>query len=232
MSWSGRNCLLAGFFLLVWGEFAVGGTFTDPSGFSFTYPDGWVAVNRGTLEDLNQVVQKWVSKNKIDFERVKVLVIRNGKEEFLENVNVVVLDQEIPLNQNTLGKMKDVVVQQYQRVGAKADNVQARMKKFGNRNTVVVDYNLQLPRAPFPVRQRQVTFPGGGKSYIVTCTAKTDTFDHNEPVFERILTSFQVPEPTSRKFDWTRVLTMAAVGGIVGGLVAVVIAVVKSISGR
>ncbi|MCS6852791.1 MAG: hypothetical protein NZ700_16660 [Gemmataceae bacterium] len=38
------------------------GTFTDPSSFSLTYPDGWVAISRSELSDLHSALPKEVRK--------------------------------------------------------------------------------------------------------------------------------------------------------------------------
>jgi hypothetical protein len=69
-----------------------------------------------------------------------------------------------------------------------------------------------------------VFFPGGGKTFIVTSTAKPETFEKYAPTFDEILASFQAPAPLASSprlfhgpgFDqWG-----AVIGGIVGALVA------------
>src|SRR6516164_7941575 len=89
----GLRIVGVGCLLLALEQTALGGQFSDPSGFSFTYPQGWTAVNREVLEkatnELAQQVKDWVTKNRVDFNQVKVAIIHEGEGDFLENVNVV-----------------------------------------------------------------------------------------------------------------------------------------------
>ena len=63
--------LAAAFILLSFGRTALGGEYSDPNGFSFTYPDGWVAITKAAMGDVKQAlpaeVKNWVSKNNLDF---------------------------------------------------------------------------------------------------------------------------------------------------------------------
>jgi hypothetical protein len=94
---------------------------------------------------------------------------------------------------------------------------------------IVIDFQSRLPTAPFPLQQRQVVFVGGGNSYIVTCSAKTDTFARYTEVFDAVLASFKVPAPRGGQgFDWNRVLLYGIIGGVVGGLVGLF----KKLAGR
>ena len=76
-----------------------------------------------------------------------------------------------------------------------------------------------------PLKQRQVFFAGGGKTYIVTCSALADRFGEYSGTFDEMLESFKVPGTVAQQqqqgFDWNRVMVMA-VDGIAGGLVGLV----------
>lgn len=52
-----------------------------------------------------------------------------------------------------------------------------------------------MPGETLPSRQRQVYIPGGGNTFIVTCTGEADRFDGYVPTFDSILASFKVPPP-------------------------------------
>jgi hypothetical protein len=192
-----RRLLLAGLLLATSGGAAFGGTYADPSGFSFTYPEGWTAVTRASLGDVHQAlpqeVKDWVAKNNLDLNRVAVVLVRNGGGEFLENLNVVVDKQQIPVDDKTLRQLTDGLPGQYRSMGATVDDVRGRVQKVGSRDAVVVDFRSRLPGVPYPLRQRQVMIPGGGNTYIVTCTARAESFDQHLPTFEKILANFQAP---------------------------------------
>jgi hypothetical protein len=219
MSWIRDPFIVAGFLLLTWGGFAGAEVYTDPSGFSFTYPDGWFVVprsNMGQVKDaLPPGVKAWMAKNNFDFSRISVVLVRVGEGDFLENLNVVVEKQQIPVNDNTIKEASN----QYAKAGAKVENFQGRVQQVASRPALVMDYQVVLPGTQRPLRQRQALIPGGGKTYMVTCTALPESFEQHRPTFETILASFQAPPPVSQGFDWNQVLVGGMVGAVVGGLV-------------
>jgi hypothetical protein len=231
-----RRSPLIGLILLTCGQSAFGGSYADPSGFSFRYPDGWIPVTRATMGDLNQVlpgeVKDWISRNRVDLNRLQVVLIRAGRDEFLESLNVVVDNQQIPVNDDTAKKLTSTIAQKYGAMGVKVDDVQGRVQKVGSYDAVVVEYQAQMPGVPETLRQRQVLFPGGGKTFIVTCTAKANSFDKYQPTFDTVLASFQVPAPVAQGFDWDRVETMTVVGGLIGGLIGGLAWVAKKFSSK
>lgn len=208
---------------------ARGGEYADPSGFSITYPDGWVVVNRAAMSGAQQALppemRDWVAKNKLDLSKVAVMVVRNGQEDFLENLNVVVNNQQIPTDDNAVKQLTAAMPGQYAAMGAQVTNIQGRVQKVASRDAVVVEYDARLPGVETPLRQRQVALPGGGKTYIVTCTARADTFDKYQPTFDAVLASFKAPAPAG--FDWSRVFSTGVIGGLIGLVVAVVLGVMK-----
>lgn len=201
---------------------AMGGEHADPSGFVLTYPKGWVAVTRHTMRHASSTlpdgVRNWLSKNSLVLAQVAVLVVRDGAEEWLENLNIVVDGQQIAADGETARRLSEEMPNQYRAMGARVTDVHAQVEKLGARDVVVVSQRLEMLDVPEPLLQRQVIIPGGGKTYIVTCTAKADSFDAHRPTFDAMLASFRAPPPESRGFNWSRVLFYAAIGGIAGGL--------------
>lgn len=223
-----------GWIVLVCGQTAFAGTYTDPSGFSFTYPDGWITVTRAQVGEVNQVIppeiRNWVNHSNIDLNRMAVVLLRNGQEEFLENINVVVDSQQIPLDDDSLQELNEKLPQQYRAAGATIEDFQARIQKVGSREAMVVEYRARMPGMPETLRQKQVMFPGGGKTYIVTYTATADSFERYRATFDNVLLSFQTPDPLSQGFDWNRVIMMALVGAVIGGLIGGVSWITKKLS--
>jgi hypothetical protein len=78
-----------------------------------------------------------------------------------------------------------------------------------------------MPGVSGTLRQKQVMIPGGGKTFIVTCTASAETFDLYQPTFEGVLSNFQVPAPVTRGFDGKQGEEMAFVWGVIAGVVGV-----------
>lgn len=218
-----RRFSLVGLVLLACGPAAAGGDYADPSGFSFTYPEGWVPITRAAMGDVNQFLpdelKHWVAKNQLDLNRLSVVLVRDGGDEFLENLNVVVEGQQIPVNDEAVRKLTEMITQQYRAMGVQVADLQGRVQKVGPYDAVVMEYRSRIPGVPDNLRQKQVMLPGGGKTYIITCTAKADSFDSYRPTFEKILASFRVPAPLATGIDWKRVVTAGVVAGVIGGLV-------------
>ena len=227
---------LVGTTIFICGQSVFAGNYADPSGFSFTYPDGWIPVNRAAMGNVNDVlppeVKNWVAKNNVNLNQLPVMLIREGHEEFLENLNVVIHPQQIPVDESTVKKLTGIVGQQYTAIGGKVTDVQGSVQKMSSRDVIVMEYQARLPGNPFLLRQRQVSFPGGGKTYIVTCTAKADTFAKFQPAFDSVLASFQAPDPVAQGLNWNRAALTGVVGGVLGALIGVVSWLAKKFAKR
>jgi hypothetical protein len=204
---------------------ADGTAYVDPSGFSFSYPRGWVLVAKPNLSqaDLPPGIQSWIKKNNVDLSRVSVTVIRNGQGTFLENLNVVVDQQQIPTTAATVKKLLQELPKQYRSMGLTVENLRIRLEKVGKYDAITVDYEAKFPGLATPLRQMQVYFAGGGKTFIVTCSARAEAFAEPFETFDAILASFKVPEPVLQQgFDWNRMVTIGLIAGLIGGLVGLV----------
>lgn len=208
-------------FFLVASTAATAGEHADPAGFSFKYPDTWFAITSVNRDSLPPELKNWVARNRVDLTRVKVTVLRRANEEFLENLNVVVDTQQMPINNASLQKLLEIIPQQFRSVGVTIEDMQGRLGQFGANQAIILEYRSRLPGVPIPLKQRQVMLAGGGKTFIVTCTAKQDTFDQHVGTFDSILASFNVPAPIAQGVNLNPILRGALVGGIVGGLAAI-----------
>lgn len=226
-SWS---FVIVGLVLLSNGEALLGGHYSDPTGFSFKYPEGWVPITRTAMSDANEGLsddlRAWITKNNVNLNQIEVILVHNTPGEFRANINVVADDQQIPIDEDALKKLADAIAQQHEKLGLQSKNFQSHIQQFGSRETLVIEYQTRLPGIPFDLQQIQVVFPGGGKSYIVTCTSPSDKFLSYRPKFERILASFQVPPPIAQGFNWDRISLAGILGAIVGALVAGVASIV------
>ncbi len=218
-----RRLCLGGIILVAFASAASAGNYADPSGFSLTYPEGWFAITQNQMGDvkdaLPQELKNWVTNNKIDLTRVAVVVLRDGEEEFLESVNVVVEMQQLPMNDRSLKQLTNMITQKLQASGIQINNFSANIQKVGTREAIVLEYQTQLPGVPQPLQQKQYMFPGGGKTFIVTCTATIESFEKHQPTFETILASLQIPEPIPQGFNGNNLLRFGLIGAVVGGVV-------------
>jgi len=228
--------ILWAFLSFVCGASAVADEYADPSGFSFTYPEDWFPVTADVVHEgssaLPAEMKSWIAKNNIDLSRVKVVLIRRGHDEFLENMNVVVSTPEIPVSTRTLKKLTDHLTRQYAAMGVHVDKLQTRVQQVGKRDAFVAEYEVSMPGIPFPLRQKQVTVPGGGKTYIVTCTGRAASYDRYSPTFEAVLASFRSPPAAAWPIDWRHVFRMSLLGGIIGAVAGGLIFTFKKLSAR
>lgn len=199
------------------------GEYSSPEGYSFTYPDGWTAASKHDVDmnsaSLPKEFKNWVAKTNVDLNQLSVVLVHIGHEQFAENLNVVVVPQELPMNENSVTELTGVLEQQYRTMGIAPKQLQGRLQEVGKNKAIVFTYEAQLPGIGFPVMQKQVYFSGGGKSYIVTCSASTRTFANTLPTFDAILASFNVPTPSTLSPEMKNIIIMAVVGGIIGGLI-------------
>lgn len=216
---------------------AQAGTHVDPSGFRLTYPKGWFAVGETALgevsEGLPPGVKARMTRNNVDASQAALLVVREGPEgEFLENLNVVVDPQQIPTTAAMLAKMKTMISTQYTAMGMQISNLVGAVEQVADRTSLVFEYEAIMPGEAEPLRQMQVMFPGGGKTYIVTCTGTLGSFEQYRGAFDGMLATFKAPEPIERSPYWTKVATTAVLGGIIGGVVGVIGWLVSKLSNK
>ncbi|MGC3971258.1 MAG: hypothetical protein QM775_29125 [Pirellulales bacterium] len=67
------------------------------------------------------------------------------------------------------------------------------MRSYGKNEAGVLEFDADLPGIEVPLKQRQAFFVGGGKSYVVTCTAVRKDFEKYSAKFDEMLKSFVVP---------------------------------------
>ena len=183
---------------LLAGRAAIAGEYHDPSGFSFTYPDGWFAAGKfESLAKLPPELARWIANNHIDLKQVAVVIIHGGRGSFLENLNVVVVHDEMPLDDASIKEIENGLPGQYRSMGVLIENLEGHVQQVGNNKAMVVDYRSRLPGLGLPMRQRQYYVPLAGNTYVVTCTATSESFAGISPVFQQIVEGFSTTASTS-----------------------------------
>lgn len=219
---------------------ALAGSYSDPSGFSLTYPEGWITITGASVNNssnpLPENIQQWMRKNRLDMSTVKVLILRNGNaDEFLENVNVVVTDGEIPLTDQTVKELQDAIPKQYAHAGIRSSNLRMRLEERGGQKMLVSDHQLTFPEEVSEVgtiQQRQFQLPGGGKTFTLTCTARPETFDQWESEFEAAVKSFKGPRSGLLSGALGQVIQSGLIWGLAGAVIGGAVGGVMSIVGK
>jgi hypothetical protein len=226
--------ILAALFLGAVAGRASGGEHRDPTGFSLVYPTGWSAVpggqSKGTHDSLSPDVKAWLDKNSVNLDKMALILIRDGDAESRDTLNVVVENQQLPLNDNTLNTLRSTLPKQYESMGAKVEDVEGRTARVGLNQAGILEYRITFPFADSALRQKQVFLPGGGKTYIVTCTSRADTFADRARSFEEILATIKVPPPIRWGFDWNRVLMASLAGAAIGLFAGLLMMLLKFIA--
>jgi len=231
-----RAIILAALGLLA-GTALVAGEYRDQSGFSFTYPDGWYAAGKfENLAKLPPELAKWIANNHIDLNQVAVVLIHSGRGSFLDNLNVVVVHDEMPLDDASIREIENGLPGQYRSMGVSIENLEGHVQQVGNNKAMVVDYRSRLPGLSLPMRQRQYYVPLGGNTYIVTCTSTSEGFARSAPLFEQIVESFATtasnPAGALNHFKTDKVLIFGVIGGAVFGMIGALVAAWKSMRNR
>ncbi|MCA8999670.1 MAG: hypothetical protein KDA80_21925, partial [Planctomycetaceae bacterium] len=105
------------------------GDYVDPSGFSFSYPEGWFVITKpgAQLQDaLPENIQNYVRENQVGLNNVNVLLMRDAESDFLENVNVVVIPQEVPVNQNSVRQQQAAMDREFSSMGGQITGMRGR----------------------------------------------------------------------------------------------------------
>src|SRR5438477_3994061 len=133
------------------------GEYSDPNGFSFTYPDGWIAVaNPGKDIDPKTAppqFRQWLEKNNISLSRMNVVLIRDGQDEFPVALSVLVNQQQIPVNDDTTKQLLDMMRAQAPSMGATIADAEGHVRKVGANEAIVYDFQTRLPGVPVPLKQ-------------------------------------------------------------------------------
>lgn len=231
------RCIWVGIILIACAVQASAGTYSHPSGFSLTYPDGWIAVSRESLsekhdEALPPELKQWIDKNNIDLNRIAVYLTRQGEAQSPENVNVVIEPQQVPTSGNAATDYGNHLAKTIRDMGATVTGVHCRAEKIGDRDVLLADYNMQFHGVEPAFHQRQVLLPGGGKTFIITCTATTETYSRYQPVFDSVIASFTAPPPEQTGFNLESILNGAFGFSIVGGVIALLVVLVLKATGQ
>jgi hypothetical protein len=210
-----------GLSIFVFAAIARGGEYSDPSGYSFNYPDDWVIVTQASLvgdpsipPHIKDLVAK-LAKNFPDPSNFSAALLHRSPNEFhRESVTIVIQPQEMLLSPKSADELVVTIREQCPTRGISMTELQSHFQMIGGNYALVVECDARVPAAPFPLRYRQVYIPKGGKTYIITCAAKADSFATYSPTFDAMLASFKVPGAWALEFSGWIWIAVAVAGGL------------------
>ena len=177
------------------------GNYSDPTGYSVTYPDGWTAIpgagSKIKTTDLPPETQKWLQNNKsFDMSKVSLVIMHKIEEDYTSNVAVTMYEaDELPVSdsaaQSVLKGAKTAASSQ----GISMTESKASVRTFGANKGIYTEYTMLIPSLGYKTRHHQFSLPGGGKTYIFVCSAKESKFDEESGAFQSMLASISVPAP-------------------------------------
>jgi hypothetical protein len=211
--------------LLAGAPSAFGERYVDPSGFSFDCPDGWVVLPGGAMQEIGRAVprdmQDLIARRNIDLRELAVLMIKVVDDEPAATLNVIVLPKQMPIWDETEVEQARTIAELLAETEFKLEGFRAFREKLGSRDVIVVEYHRETPGVPGSQRHNHILFVGGGKSYIVTCSAPVESFEEYQPTFDAVLASFEVPPPIAPGFDWNDLFEKTVIGAVAGGAIGV-----------
>ena len=193
--------LLALTLFVAGGPFARAGEFQSEEGISFQYPEDWVAITQLNQGDLLPEILEYLRSNQFDLKSVHVLVLRVTTDEFAENVNLIIIPGQIVASQSVLDQRKANMPVELEKLGVKVSHLSGAIETIADRPALVLTSDVLMPFAVEPLRQRQVLIPGGGKTFVLTCTATQASYDKYAATFDGILRTLKIPAPVDTRFD-------------------------------
>jgi len=170
---------------------AAGGEYRDPSGFSFTYPEGWSALTKLTAESLlPPEIKRWLATNKFDLNQICVMLVHHGHGDFLETVNVIISPEAIPICDESARELAGLITTQFRFAGMSFESPVAQVRQIGEKQAIVIDLLMHKPGVPVPIRERQFYLTLGGNTYLITCVGSAESFARYPSIFEHMVASF------------------------------------------
>ncbi|HEY2881367.1 MAG TPA: ATPase, T2SS/T4P/T4SS family [Pirellulales bacterium] len=179
-----------------------GGDYPDPDGFSITYPEGWIAINKESAAKLPAGQKAWLATNKINFDAVRVVLVHAGGKDFLEYVTVGVKPKEVPISDADLPGFVQGIKDEYKKANIELENADYHIADVGGTKGYQLEYTVKAGANATPLRIRLDVVPGGGKTYSLTFTSTQDQFGSMQSVFDQMLTSFHGPRPRLSDHGW------------------------------
>jgi hypothetical protein len=162
----------------------------NDKGFRLLYPVEWKIATKEKLGDINDIMRKFLQN--IDFDRLTV-AIYNPDSNPVQNFNIVVVAGPIPITEDVLPELKREISQMYSSLGIKLANQEAGLISAGKKRAILLSYTSSgAVFGDLKMVQQQYIIPGKYHTYIITCSGGVASYARIEPVFAKMINSFQI----------------------------------------
>lgn len=200
--------------------------FTSDKGFSLEYPDGWKIATKDERDAIQGVARAALKNLKdVDFDKIAVLIFHPEMDEFVENVNVVVVNESLRINDKAKEEYAENLRKQFSQIGVPIQGLQTSITEVGGRKALSGRYKAKYPTLAGLVRQWQLFVPAGRRTYIVTCSALDGDYARVEPAFTRVVNSLEIEGAGGLADFWfglPRIFQFALIGGAIGGAIGLI----------
>lgn len=144
--------------------------FKSPRGYTIVPPSGWEVVS-GELDEAE--LQK-LPKNIRDHYDPKTTdamfmdLVTDKESEFKDNLNIVVLDEAVPINDDLVGELKQILTDQYKSLFEEFELKSFEKTTFGNNEAVRIEATYKL--LGYDLVLYQALMAGPDKALVITCT--------------------------------------------------------------
>jgi len=139
-------------------------------GYTIKSPTGWEVVSGelegDALEKLPTNIREHYDPKTTD---VMFMDLSSGKDdEFKDNLNVVVLEEPVPVNDELIGELKDILSDQYNSLFEDFQLQTFEKTKFGENEAIRIEATYKL--LGYDLFLYQALMSGESKSLVITCT--------------------------------------------------------------
>lgn len=203
--------------------FSHAATFKSSDGYSFDYPDSWVALDQNDREAAEKAAREKGLKIPPDALKNVSCFLANpkpGKSGFAANVNVIIAKGSRNVNEATRGELEKEYANTIKKSGLNTSNVKVSIIKAGGHDAFSVVATNKVQGLAYTLKQWQVIIPVNDKMYTLTCTAPTKEYTDNEAAFKKVIDSLKV-DAGMPGWLWGAIVgggIGAGVGGVMGFL--------------
>ncbi|MBQ9395952.1 MAG: hypothetical protein IJU23_10630 [Proteobacteria bacterium] len=140
--------------------------------YEITPPKGWIHVagylSEKELKKLPENVREHYSIRNTDVIFMNLSAQDSKEKGFKDSLNIVTISENIPLSEDLVKEMKDVLTQQYQGMFTDFEMTDFELSKLNGQDVLVVKGNYTVIN--YKVKMEQTLVPHKDEALVLTCT--------------------------------------------------------------
>jgi hypothetical protein len=205
-------------------------SYHSSKGYRFDYPNDWKLASQETYQALEEFADKYM--HGADVSKMDCVVFHPDTTP-LQNVNVVVSDDVLPINQDSVQKMDSELRGQLANTNMTMENLDTRIGHFPGGDAIVAKHITTMTLEggqSIKLWQAQYAFSGSSHTYIITCSSGVDDSSNAMPKFEGLINSFRIDsEPSESASQMWDHLNPAIKYGLIGAVIGGIYGLLKSL---